>query len=137
MIAFFEFFYQRDHFGNMFRCARRNFRPFATQRVKVLPERVDILRGVFVERLSSFAGLGNDAVVDISEVHYLRHPPAFELQIAPHQVCGDGRAKISDVAKIPDRRAAVIELYFAFNHRAKLFKLAGESVMDAQHCQRV
>ena len=40
-----------DHFRNVMRRARRNFRPLATERIEIFPERVDILRGVFVDRL--------------------------------------------------------------------------------------
>ena len=121
----------------MLGCARSDLWPFAAQRVKVFPERLDVLRRVVIDRLPVLLRLGNDAIIDVGEIHYLRDPQAFELEIAANHIGGNRGAKVSDVAIVPDRRAAVIKLRFAFDHRAKLFKLSRECVVDAEHWMRV
>ena len=123
-----QFLDQRDHFGNVTRGARNDLRPFATERIEVFPERVDVLRGVVVDAQSGFLRLGDDAVFDVRDVHHVRDLEAFELQVATQDVGGDGRTEVADVAVVPDGWTTVIEANFAFAHGAKLFNLAGECV---------
>src|SRR5262252_9431874 len=101
----------------------RNLRTFATEGVKILPKRRYVFRGVIIERLVVFLGLGNDAIINISEVHHLHHPVALEFQITANDVDGNRGTKISNVAIVPYRRAAVIHSDFAVVERTEFFQL--------------
>ena len=117
--------------------ARRDLRPLATERVKIFPERLNVLRGVLIQRFTGLTRFRNDPIVNVGQVHHLGDAQAFELQIAAQNVGRNRRTKITDVAKIPDGRSAVIEFRFALNQRTKLFELTRECVVDAQHALRV
>ena len=137
MAALFQLFDQRNHFRNVLRRSRGDLRAFAAERIKVFPKGVNVLLSIVVDGHAALLRFRHDAVVDISEVHDVRHAQALELQIPANNISGDRRAKISDVAVVPNGRPAVIEFRFAFDHRAKLFELTGECVVDAEHWMRV
>src|SRR6185295_252419 len=133
MFAFQEFLDQRNHLGNMSGCARDYLRPFATERVKVFPESVDVLRSVVVDADSSFLRLGDDAIFDVRDVHHVSDFEAFELEIAAQDVGGDGRTEVADMTVVPDSGAAIVHANFAFAHGTKFFNLAGECVAKSKH----
>src|SRR5215213_2304724 len=114
-----------DHLGNVTRGAGDNVRALAAERVEIFPQRVDVLRGVFVDCQAGLLRLGDDAVFDVSDIHHVRDFVAFELQVSTHDVGGDSAAKVADVAVIPDGRPAVIEADLAFAQRAKFFDATG------------
>ena len=117
----------------MSRRARDYFRPFATERIKVFPERVDVFRSVVVDAESSFLRLGDDAIFDVRDVHHVSDFETFELQIAAQDVGSDGRTEVADMAVVPDCWAAIVHASFAFAHGAKFFNLAGECVAKSKH----
>ena len=119
MVALHQLFDEGNHLGNMFRRARCNLRPLATERIKVFPERFNVLLGVVVDRFATLLRLRNDAVVDVGNVHCLGHAQALELQISAQHIRRNRRAKISDMSIIPNRWPAVIKLHFSVDERAK------------------
>src|SRR5215213_5688420 len=116
---------QRDHLGYVAGGAWNNVWAFAAERVEVFPERVDVLRGVFVDRQTGLLRLGDDSVLDVSDVHDVSDFVAFEFQVTAYDVCGNGAAEVADVAVIPDGGTAVVETDLAFAQRAKFFDPAG------------
>src|SRR5215213_171023 len=128
-----QFLDQRDHLGNVACGAWHHVGPLAAECVKVFPERVDVLRGVLVDRQAGFLRLGDDAVFDVSDVHDMRDLVALELQVTDHDVSGDGAAEVSDVAVIPDGRTAVIEADLALAQRAKFFDATGQGIPKLEH----
>ena len=137
MIALLEFCDQLNHLRNVLRRTRGDLWPFTAERVKVFPKGVNVLLSIVVDGHAALLRFRHDAVVDIGEVHDVRHAQALELQIPANNISGDCRAKISDVAVIPNRGAAIVKLRFALDHWAKLFELAGKCVVDAEHWMRV
>jgi len=133
MVILFQLIDQRGHLRNVTRGARRDFRAFATERVKIFPERLDVFRSVIVKRLVLLLRLRNDAIVHVSEVHHLGHAIAFEFQITAHHVSRDRRTKVPDVPEVPDGGPAIIHAHFAFLERAKFFELTRERVVNAEH----
>src|SRR6267142_1094691 len=117
----------------MARGARHNLRPLATERVEVFPKRLDVLRRVIVNRKSSFLRLGDDAILDVRDVHHVRDFVTLELEITAHNVGSDGRTEIAEVDIRPHGWAAIVETNFAFSHGAKFFDLAGECVAKLEH----
>jgi hypothetical protein len=115
------------------RRARHDLGSFAAERVEVFPERVDVLRGVLVDRQAGFLRLRDDAIFDVRDVHHVRDLVAFEFQIAANDVGRDGAAEIADVAVFPDGWTTVIEPHLAFVDWAKLFNASRECVTKPQH----
>jgi hypothetical protein len=62
---------------------------------------------------------------------------AFELQVTTQNVSGYRRAKVSDVAIVPDRWTTVIKLHLTFLKWVKLFNASGESVAKLEHGLRI
>jgi hypothetical protein len=137
MIPLLEFCDQLNHFLDVLRGSRGDLRALAAQRVEVFPEGFNVFLRIVIDGHATLLRFRHDAVVDISEVHDVRHAQALELQIAANNISGNCRAKISDVAIVPDGRPAVIEFRFACDHRAKLFELTGKCVVNAEHWMRV
>src|SRR5438874_11440956 len=111
--ALFQFLDEISHLSDMTRSARRNIGALTTKRVEVFPKCINVLRRVLVERLPGLFGLSDDAIIHVGQVHHGSYAQAFELQVAPNQIRGDGRTKITDMAVIPDRRPAVVKLRLA------------------------
>src|ERR1051325_4897613 len=120
-----QFLDQVHHFGNVTRGARNDVGTFATERVEVFPQRLNVDRGVVVDTQAGFLRLGDDAVFNVSDVHYVRDFEAFVFQVAAQDVGGDGAAEVADVAVIPDSRAAVIEPDLTFARGPKFFDATG------------
>ena len=97
------------------RGARRDLGPLATERIKVFPERFNVFHCVVVDRLAALLRLRNDAVVDIRNIHRLRHAQTLELQISSQYIRRNRRPKIPNVPVIPNRRPAVIKSDLAFD----------------------
>src|SRR5437763_17149734 len=116
----------------MTRRARCDIGALATKCVEVFPKCIDVFRRVLIERLSGLVGLSDDPIIHIGQVHDGSYAQAFEFQVAPNQIRGDGRAKITDMAVIPNRQPAVIKLRLAFDERTKLFKLTSAPVMKPE-----
>src|SRR5262245_40721371 len=114
-------------------CARHHFWSLATKGIKVFPQRLDVLSGVFIDGLACLLRLGDDAVFDVSDIHHVRHLEAFEFQITTEDVGRDCRAKVTYVAIFPNGWTAVIELNFALLHGAKLLDTTGKCVANSKH----
>jgi len=106
-------------------CARNDFGPFAAECVEVFPVRIDVLRSVIVDAEPGLLRLGDDAIVNIRDVHHVSDFESFELEIAANDVGGDGAAEVADVTVVPDGWTAVVEAGFAFLHGTKLVDAAG------------
>ena len=106
----------------MTRRARNDLGPFAAERVKVFPERIDVLCRVIVDAQPGFLRLGDDAVVHIGDVHHVSDFESFELQITANDVGSDGAAEVADVTVIPDSWTAVVEADFAVFHAGEILR---------------
>src|SRR5215203_886401 len=115
---------------------RRHLRPLHAESVEVFPERLDIGLGEIVDADVSLCGFVNDAVVDIRQVEDVGYFETFEFQVAPQNVAEDERAKVSDMRKIPNRRAADIHPDMALFHRVKFLDLSGKRVEKSEHSFR-
>jgi hypothetical protein len=71
-----------------------------------------------------FCRLVYDPIVHISQVKNVRQLVTLILQIPPHNVGKNKRAKIPDMLKIPHRRAADIHTDLARLERLKFFDLS-------------
>ncbi len=123
-----------NHLSDVARRLRRDFGALSAERVEVVEEGFDVLGRVLVNRLALLAREFDDAVFDVRDVHHVRDFVAAVLQVAAQHVAEGGhRSEVADVRVVPDRGAADVEPRLAFVHRAKLFELTGESVVELEH----
>ena len=91
----------------------------------VLPKSINVDGGVFVDTLTGFLRLCDDAVFHVGNVHYVGDFVTFELQVTAQDVSCNGAAEVSDVAVVPDGWTTVIEAGLAFPHGPELVDVAG------------
>ena len=90
---------------------------------------------VVADRRLSVHRLVEDAVVDVGEIHDVRHPVAGDLQVPAKQVVEKESAQVSNVRKVPHCRPAGVHADVSglegFEHGLR----PGESVVQPQ-CHR-
>ncbi len=124
---------QRDHFFDIVRRTRHDVWARTTERVEVLPQGFDVLRGVIINGKIGFLRAANDFVFDIGDVHDVHDFVMLETQCAREYVGEHHRTKIADVREVIHGRTAEIEADFAFVQRLKIFEFAGERVVKLEH----
>src|SRR5687768_5334418 len=116
MTTFFQALDQCDHLSDMPGGLGRHVRAFTAKRIEILPQRLDVASGVFINSLARLLRQRNNPVFDVGDVHDVSDAETFVFQITAQEVGADGGAKISDVTKVPDRWSTVVELRFAIDH---------------------
>src|ERR1039457_403578 len=96
-----------DHLLDVLGGARIAVRGADAERVAILLERGDPLRGLLVEGVPVGDGVLDDPVVDVGEIHHVRdvagEPP---VQPAAQDILEDEGPEVADVDAVPDRGAA-------------------------------
>lgn len=106
--------------------------PLDAERIGIFVQRIDHAVG---ERTDGFAVLdraANDLVVDIGDVAHVGHGQAAGLEPALHQVEGDHRARMAQMAEVIDRHAAHVHAHPARLQWGELLQFTRKRVVDAQ-----
>src|SRR5207253_9559109 len=125
---------QPHHLEDVSGGSRVLLRPLDAEGIEVLKERLDVFLGELVDGDSGIRRFLDDAVLDIGQIHHLRHLVTLLSQHAPKQILEEERSKIPDVSKIVHRRAAGVHPNVTRLERSKLFDLAAHGVVQAQRC---
>src|ERR1700721_817940 len=83
------------------------------QRVHIFEEGVHVFCGVLADGDAGRGGVLDDAIVNVSEVHYLQDLETAGEQEAAEYVLEDKSTKIADMRIIVDRGAAAVDADFA------------------------
>ncbi len=112
-----------DHFGDVMRRTRHHLGTFVAESVKILEKVLRVRCRKLVDRDRTGSGLVDDPVVDVGQVHHVGEVVALESQVPPQDVAEYEGAKIPDVSKIPNRRAADVHPDLAVLDRLKILDL--------------
>src|SRR5688500_141571 len=133
MIVCQQLFDQLNHLGNMACGPRYDIGSLASECIGIFPKGGDVFRCVVVDAKTGFLRLGDNAVLDIRDVHHVSNLVTFKLEITAQDVSGDGRTKVADVSVVPDGWPAVVKTHFALMQRLKLLELAGKRIVKLKH----
>src|SRR5262249_35155173 len=92
--------------------------------------------GHFANRFSLLVRAANDLVVDVSQVHDLTNLPSAQLERAPQKVDKEEGAKIPEVRRVVDRRAATIDAHRLAVRGGKRLRRAGQGVEESKLTRR-
>src|SRR5690606_34161342 len=110
-----------DDTGYVLRGARLVVGPEDPQTVVILVHGLDEARGERLDRFAVLGGALDDLVIDVGDVAHEHHPQATVLEITAHDVEGDFRARMADVAEVVDGIAAHVHAHDARLDRFQRF----------------
>ena len=113
----------------MIRCGRIVLRWLNIERLDILKEHIFVDLRIVTQRFARLPGSADRLVIDIREIHNLRHAKARVLQIASQQILKHVGAKVADMGRIVDRRATGIEADMPLLKRHDLIKLPRHGVI--------
>jgi hypothetical protein len=119
-----------DHVVDMVGGSDPVFRRFDAEDAAIVEKGLHEFLGVVANGQARGGGVGDDAVVDVGEVHDVMHFEAAELEEAAENVLKDEGAVIADVRVVVDRGAASVHADFAGLLRDEGLGLAGEGVVE-------
>ena len=104
------------------------------QRVHIFEEGLHVFFGVLADGDAGRGGVLDDAIVNVSEVHYLQDLETAGEQEAAEYVLEDKSTKIADMRIIVDRGAAAVDADFALVEGLEGLKAARKRVVEAYVC---
>src|SRR5439155_2992731 len=90
-----------------------------------------IALGELVDGLAMLGGFFDDAILNVGQVHDLRHPVALLDEHSPEQVLEEKRPKVTNVGVVVDGGPAGVHPNVARLDGQKLFELATHRVVEA------
>src|SRR5882762_1312101 len=127
---FLEALDQLDHGIDVVRGADPVIGGFDAESFAIVEEGLDEFLGVITDAEVLGGGVGDDAIVDVGEIHYVSQAKAAEFQEAAENVLEDEGAVVADVGVIVDGGAAGVHGDFAGFFGDEGLGLVGERVVE-------
>jgi hypothetical protein len=102
------------------------------QGVDVGEEALDPGGGLLIEPVTVLAGVVDQTIVHVGEVHHVGHPLEPPFQPAAQHILEKEGAEVADVGAVPHRRAAGVEAHVARLEGLDGLEPPGEGVVEAE-----